>query len=330
LPEARGATLATLSGMRVLVTGASGFLGHAVTSALADRGHVVVALSRSRVEVPPKASQHIRADVRSSADMVDAIAQVDAVCHLAALVRVRDSLSNPLDYWRTNVGGTLNVLEALVLSATRKAPKLLILSSTGAVYGTPEHQPISEDQTTAPSNPYAATKLAADLAASHVAATGAIGAITLRAFNIAGASSGRTDHDLTRLIPKILAVQAGQAHELLINGDGSAVRDFVHVDDMADAFSNALEICRAGDWRVYNIGSGRRTTVREVVSVAEQVTGKTVPIRNAPPANEPPVLVADVSRAMKELDWLPKRSDLTRIISDAWRATELLSRPGPR
>lgn len=312
--------------MRVLVTGATGFLGHAVTSALTDRGHVVVALSRSTKDVPSTAERHVRADVRSSADIIDAVADADAVCHLAALVRVRDSLSNPLDYWRTNVGGTLNVLEALARSATPREPKRLLLSSTGAVYGAPERQPIGEDETTAPSNPYATTKLAADLAASHVAGTGIIGAVTLRAFNIAGASSGRIDHDLTRLIPKILAVQDGYAQELVINGDGSAVRDFVHVDDMADAFVRALDICEPGVWRVYNIGSGRRTTVREVISVAEEVTGKPVSLRNAPPANEPPVLVADPTRAMAELGWQPKRSSPRQIISDAWLALQNLSR----
>jgi UDP-glucose 4-epimerase len=308
--------------VRILVTGATGFLGHAVTSALSDHGHVVIALSRTGSDLPAKAHRYIQADVRSRTDLIDAIADVDAVCHLAALVRVRDSLTNPLDYWHTNVGGTLNVLEALTQAATQTAPKRLILSSTGAVYGTPERQPIDEDQSTAPSNPYAATKLAADLAASHVAATGIIGAVTLRAFNIAGASAGRTDHDPTRLIPKILAVQAGHAPDLIVNGDGTAVRDFVHVADMADAFANAIDICEAGDWRVYNIGSGRQTTIRDVIATAEKVTGKPVPVRHAPPANEPRALVADPSRAMTELGWQPKRSDLTQIISDAWHAVK--------
>jgi len=308
--------------VQILVTGATGFLGHAVTSALSDRGHVVIALSRTGSDLPTKTDRYIQADIRSRADLIDAIADVDAVCHLAALVRVRDSLTNPLDYWHTNVGGTLNVLEALARSATRTAPKRLVLSSTGAVYGTPERQPISEDQPTDPSNPYAATKLAADLAAAHVTATGIIGAVALRAFNIAGASAGHTDHDLTRLIPKILAVQAGHAQDLVVNGDGTAVRDFVHVADMADAFARAIDICQAGDWRVYNIGSGRRTTIRDVIATAEEITGKPVPVRHAPPANEPRILVADPSRAMAELDWLPKRSHLTQIISDAWQVTQ--------
>lgn len=305
--------------MRILVTGASGFVGHAVVSVLADRGHSVVALSRRGAAVPAKADHHIQADIRSRPDVVDAVAGVDAVCHLAALVRVRDSLSNPLEYWNTNVGGTLNVLHALAQSVTQDSPKRLVLSSTGAVYGSPEHdRPINEDHSTAPRNPYAATKLAADMAAAHLAATGVIGAVTLRAFNIAGASAGHTDRDLTRLIPKILAVRAGHADELVINGDGSAVRDFVHVDDMADAFAKAVEVCGPGTTRVYNIGSGRRTTIREVVTVAEDVTGKPVPVRHAPPADEPQLLVAEASRAQAELGWSPTRSDLTQIISDAW------------
>jgi UDP-glucose 4-epimerase len=305
--------------VRVLVTGATGLLGHAVTSTLATRGHTVITLSRNDTDVPDAADHHITADVRSSADMRSAVAEVDAVCHLAALVQVRDSINRPLEYWKTNVVGTLNVLDALTLAAKQDAPKRLILSSTGAVYGAPDRQPISEDEPSAPSNPYAATKLAADMAASHAAAaSGAIGATSLRAFNIAGASTGRTDLDMTRLIPKILAVQAGEADELVINGEGSAVRDFVHVEDMADAFARALDACTPGKWHAYNIGSGRRTTVREVIETATAVTGRPVPVRHAPPAAEPPVLVADASRAMAELSWHPEKSDLKTILTDAW------------
>jgi UDP-glucose 4-epimerase len=246
------------------------------------------------------------------------VADVDAVFHLAALAQVRDSIKRPLEYCKTNVLGTVNVLEALALSATQENPKRLVLSSTGAVYGTPARQPIIENETSAPSNPYAATKLAADMAASHTAATGVIGATSLRAFNIAGASNGRIDHDLTRLIPKILAVQAGKADNLTVNGEGTAVRDFVHVEDMADAMARALDTCVPGQWRAYNIGSGRRTTVSEVIDAAAAVTGRPVPVRHAPPADEPPVLVADATRAMTELGWQPERSDLDRILTDAW------------
>jgi UDP-glucose 4-epimerase len=300
------------------VTGATGFVGHAVVAALADRGHAVTSLSRHDHDVPAKADRHVSADICSTEAIVSAVAGVDAVCHLAARTRVRESIEEPLEYWRTNVAGTLNVLSGLVAAGE---PKRLVLSSTGAVYGTPEHQPINEDQPPDPRNPYAATKLAADLAAAHVAATGAIGAVSLRAFNIAGASAGRGDSDDTRLIPKILAVQAGHDAELVVNGDGSTVRDFVHVDDMADAFVRALDACRPGSWRAYNIGSGRQTSVRDVVTATEKITGKPVSARHVPPANEPPVLVADSARATAELGWVAVRSDLTNIISDAWDAT---------
>lgn len=305
--------------MRVLVTGATGFLGHAVVAALANHGHVVTALSRHSSNVPAKAHSHISADIRSTDRLSDAVAEVDAVCHLAALARVRDSFTNPLDYWRTNVTGTMNVLDALNRAST---PKRLVLSSTAAIYGTPERQPIDEEQPPAPGNPYAATKLAADLAALNVAETGAIGAVSLRAFNIAGASGGHGDPDQTRLIPKIIAVQAGQAPELVVNGDGSAVRDYVHVDDMAEAFALALDACTPGSWRAYNIGSGRRTSIQDVVSATETVTGRPVPVRHAPAANEPAVLVADSTRAETELGWQPTRSDLTTILGDAWEAVQ--------
>jgi UDP-glucose 4-epimerase len=251
--------------------------------------------------------------------MHEAISEADAVCHLAALVRVRDSITRPLDYWETNVGGTLNVLAALTNSATTKTPKCLVLASTGAVYGAPTRQPITEDEPPAPNNPYAATKLAADMAAAHTAATGVIGAISLRAFNIAGASGNHTDLDMTRLIPKTLAVHAGKATDLVINGDGSAIRDFVHAEDMADAFDRALDVCTPGEWRTYNIGSGRQTTIGDVLNEATAVTGQTVPIRHAPPASEPPALVADASRAITDLGWCPNKSDPTRILADAWR-----------
>lgn len=303
--------------MRVLVTGATGFLGHAVVSALTDHGHVVTALSRHDHDVPAKADRHVSADIGSADALAEVVAEVDAVCHLAALARVRDSFAEPISYWRTNVVGTINVLDALSRAAT---PKRLVLSSTGAVYGIPDRQPINEDQPPAPGNPYAATKLAADLAALNVAETGTIGAISLRAFNIAGASGGHADPDETRLIPKIIAVQDGRAPELVINGDGSAVRDYVHVDDMADAFVRALDACTPGTWRAYNIGSSRRTSIRDVVRTAETVTGRPVPVRHAPAANEPPTLLADSTRAEAELSWHPNRSDLATIIEDAWKS----------
>lgn len=306
--------------MRVLVTGATGFLGHAVTAALARHGHEPVALVRGDRRAPSGAVAARCGDVLDLATVRAAAAGMDGVCHLAARTRVRDSLTDPLGYWRTNLGGTLNVLEALTSNADRHRPLSLVLASTACVYGTPEQQPITENAPTQPQNPYGASKLAADQAAASVAATGALGAISLRAFNIAGAANGMTDRDLTRLIPKILAVQAGLAPELVLNGDGSAVRDFVHVLDMAEACALALDACVCGRWRAFNVGSGRRTRVLDVLKAAERVTGRPVPVRHRPPANEPPILLADNTRIRHDLGWTPRNSDLTTILADGWNA----------
>ncbi|MGH3874009.1 MAG: NAD-dependent epimerase/dehydratase family protein, partial [Pseudonocardiaceae bacterium] len=161
---------------------------------------------------------------------------------------------------------------------------------------------------------------AADHAAADLAATGAIGAISLRAFNVAGALPGHPDRDTTRLIPQLLAVQQGRAPELVINGDGSAVRDFVHVADMASAFALALHACEPGAWRAYNVGTSRPSTVHDVITTTETVTRRPVPRRHAPIAHEPATLLADSTRIRSELGWRPQKSSLTEIITDAWAA----------
>ncbi|MGQ0774809.1 MAG: NAD-dependent epimerase/dehydratase family protein, partial [Pseudonocardiales bacterium] len=299
--------------MRVLVTGATGFVGNAVTAALARHGHEPVALVRGDRPVPSGAVAAVRGDVLDVESMRVAVADVDGVCHLAARTRVRDSFTDPVGYWRANVGGTLNVLEALTDQAGRSGPRSLVLASTAGVYGTPERQPITEEAPTLPQNPYGSSKLAADQAAADVAATGALGAISLRSFNIAGAATGVTDTDLTRLIPKLLAVHAGHEPELVINGDGSAVRDFVHVLDMAEAFALAIDACISGQWRAYSVGSGQRTRVLDVLHATEQITGRQVRIAHRPPATEPPVLIADHTRISHDLGWAPRNSDLPTI-----------------
>jgi UDP-glucose 4-epimerase len=188
------------------------------------------------------------------------------------------------------------------------------------VYGQQAAQPISETTPVAPSSPYGTSKLAADQAAADLAATRAIGAISLRAFNVAGALPGHPDRDTTRLIPQLLAVQQGQAPELVINGDGTAIRDFVHLADMATAFVLALHACEPGNWRAYNVGSGHPSTVHEVITTAETVTGRPVPRRHTTAAHEPATLLADSSRIRSELGWRPEKSTLFEIISDAWTA----------
>jgi UDP-glucose 4-epimerase len=300
--------------MRVLVTGAAGFVGYAVATLLAEQGHEVTGLTRPGASALPKGVARLEGDLRTPETLPRAVAEADAVCHLAGLTKVRESRTGPVDYWRTNVGGTLAILDRLAGVHTGR----LVLASTCTVYGEQAEQPISETTAVTPSNPYGTSKLAADQAAADLAATGAIGAISLRAFNVAGALPGHPDRDTTRLIPQLLAVQQGRAPELVINGDGTAVRDFVHVADMAAAFVLALHACEPGSWRAYNVGSGRPSTVNDVIATAETVTGRPVPRRHIAPAHEPATLLADSTRIRSELGWQPEKSSLPRIISDAW------------
>ncbi len=302
--------------MRVLVTGAAGFLGYTVAALLVEQGHEVIGLTRSAESALPKGVARLEGDLRTPETLPRAIAEVDAVCHLAGLTKVRQSRSAPVDYWRTNLGGTLAILDTL---ANARAGRL-VLASTCTVYGEQAEQPISETAAVAPSSPYATSKLDADQAAADLAATAAIGAISLRAVNVAGALPGHPDRDTTWLIPQLLAVQQGRAPELVINGDGTAVRDFVHVVDMATAFVLALHACQPGNWRAYNVGSGHPSTVHQVIATAETVTGRPVPRRHTAAAHEPVTLLADSTRIRSELGWRPGKSSLPEIISAAWTA----------
>ncbi len=304
--------------MRVLVTGATGFVGYAVADRLRDAGHVVRALARSSRPLPPGV-QRVPGDLHDPGSVHAAVAGgTDAVCHLAALTRVRGSRADPLGYWRTNVGGTLALLEAL--TARPGAPPRLVVASTCAVYGETAARPVDETAVPAPTTPYGSGKLAADHAVADVAATGALGAVSLRAFTVAGALPGHPDRDETRLIPRLVAVAQGRAPELAVNGDGSVVRDYVHVADMADAFLRALDACRPGTWTAYNVGSGRRSTIADVVATAEALLGRRLPVVHRPPAAEPAALLADAGRIRADLGWRPHRSDLARIVGDALAA----------
>ena len=177
----------------------------------------------------------------------------DGVCHLAALVRVRDSRADPLRFWRTNVGGTLALLDALVPG---RGAVRLVVASTCAVYGDDVAATGGRGRRADPGPPVRRRQTRRRPVVADLAATGAIGAVSLRAFNVAGGVAGHGDRDETRLIPKVVAVAHGRAAELAVNGDGSAVRDYLHVADMADAFVRALDTCRPGRWTAYNVGCG--------------------------------------------------------------------------
>jgi UDP-glucose 4-epimerase len=302
--------------MRVLVTGATGFVGRAVTRPLAAK-HSVIGLARTSRPCP---CELLTGDLLDQAAVEHAVEGVDAVCHLAALTKVRESFEEPLRYFRGNVVGTLNLLDAMSTEARRSSRTLrLVFASTGSVYGTPDTQPITEDQQLAPGNPYGASKSAAEAAIGYQAALGTVSAITLRTFNAAGAVDGRGDPDTSRIIPRTLLAAAGRADYLNVHGDGSAIREYVHVADLARAYVLALEAVGSAGHCIYNVG-GVGASVRDVIEVAERVTGRPVPVRWGPPANEARELRADSSRIRAELGWQPTRSDLDTIVSDAWHA----------
>jgi UDP-glucose 4-epimerase len=308
--------------MRVLVTGAFGFIGTAVGRRLALARHDVVAVTSrplGAAPTPPFPCQVVRADLRDEGSVRAALADArpDAVCHLAGLGKVRESFEHSEEYHTVNAGGTKTLVNALTATA---AGRRFVFASSVGVYGVPERQPVAEDAPLLPTSPYGGSKVAAEQAIETAALDGAIGAVRLRIFNAAGAVAGVADTDLSRVIPKALAVAAGLATHVEVNGDGSAVRDFVHVDDVASAFLLALENgCRPGKAPAYNVGA-TAASVAEILAVAREVTGRPVPVVRNPPRNEPRVLISDHTRIGAELGWSPARSALREIVADAWDA----------
>jgi UDP-glucose 4-epimerase len=309
--------------MRVLVTGGLGFLGHAVTLDLLAAGHQVTVLTRGRADAKPAAGADLaEGDLRDRDRIREIIVagRFDAVCHLAAVTRARDSFADPLTYYDVNVGGTLNVLMALDAVRGSMAPPRMVFTSTNIVYGSQHNGALSEELTPHPESPYAASKVAAEQLVAAYAATGAIGAVILRPFNIAGSVDGVTDTDTTRIIPNAFRAASGELPHVTLNGDGSAVRDFVHVLDVAAAVSLSLAADGPGKSAVYNIGSGTGSSMTQVVKTAESVTGRPIPINRLPPKPEPQTLIASIHLAAQELRWRPQRSRLNQIVADVWNA----------
>ena len=300
--------------MRVLVTGAAGYIGGSVVRALAAGGHQPVALIHHQRAALPAEIEVRQGDILTEQSLRPVLDDIDAVCHLAGLTSGRESFAQPVEYFRRNVAGTLALLDAMAAADVRR----LVFASTAAAYGTPEQQPMNEELPDNPSNPYAASKVAAEAAIGWQARAVDLSATVLRVFNAAG---GR-DPDSTRIVPRVLAVAAGVAPQLDVNGDGSVVRDYLHVDDVGEAFAAALH--RAGEpgcLNRYNIGNGRGTSVLDVVAAAERVTGRSIQVNHRPPVNEPEALVCDPARAAAELGWKPRRTNLDDIVRDAWAAT---------
>ncbi|MFI5960263.1 NAD-dependent epimerase/dehydratase family protein [Cryptosporangium sp. NPDC051539] len=304
--------------MRTLVTGGSGYLGRPVVDALLAAGHHVTVVSRRDASCRPGV-RHLRGDVRDRARVHDIVTdgRFDAVCHFAAAVKGRDSFADPLTYFDVNVAGTLNLLRAL---RDAGSPARFVFASTDKVYGSSRSGAVDETVPPAPESPYAESKTSAEQLIAAQARTGAIGAVTLRCFNLAGTAGGVPDDDPDRIIPNAFRAATGVRSHVTLNGDGSAVRDFVHVLDVTDAVVLALDAVRPGRSHTYNIGSGVATSMAEIVAAVEEVTGLPVPVVRAPAQPEPQALIADVGLAREHLGWSPGRSDLTAMLREAWQA----------
>ncbi|MEV0295218.1 NAD-dependent epimerase/dehydratase family protein [Nocardia sp. NPDC050710] len=299
--------------MRVLVTGANGYLGSVVARELRTAGHDVVGLvHRHRSRIPTDMPTRT-ADLRDPGALTAALDGMDAVCHLAGLTRARESLDEPERYFAVNHAGTAALLHAMAAADSRA----LVFASTAAIYGTPDRQPMSEDLPDHPPHPYAASKLAAELAIAAATARGTLSAIVLRLFNIVGGD----DTDETRIMSRLLAVAAGEQLHLTVPGDGTSVRDYLHLTDAARAFTAALaRMPGPGACRRYNIGTGVGISVNELVTTATRITGRPIPVEYHPAIAEPPRLVSDSRRARDELDWAPAASDIDTVLRVAWAA----------
>jgi len=317
--------------MRILVTGGAGYIGSVVTEQLVEQGHAVLVLdnlSKGHRDAVVEGAEFVQADLRDHADVVRALRtfDADAVVHLAADSLVGESMTNPAKYYANNVVAGLTLLNAMKAAEVDR----VVFSSTAAVYGEPERQPIEETAPTQPTNPYGETKLALEHALRwHYEAYG-ISSLSLRYFNAAGATerNGERHSPETHLIPILLQTAAGESGPVMIFGDdyptrdGTCVRDYIHVRDLARAHVVALEsLINAPACRAYNLGcGGMGYTVREVIDAVERVTRRQVPLRIAGRRRgDPAVLVASSERIRCDLQWAPRFQNLDEIVASAWR-----------
>ena len=328
--------------MRTLVTGGAGYVGGTVASLLLSQGHQPVILDNlchaRRAMVPP-GGEFIEADI-ADRDLIEKIFKsakadgkpFDAVLHFAALIEAGESMVRPETYFRNNTASTLAMLEAVIA----EGPRRLVFSSTAAVYGEPESVPITEDARLKPTNAYGESKLVVETMLNWFHSIHGLRSVSLRYFNVAGAPEGPNgitrgeDHEPeSHLIPLILDVALGRRKSIRIYGDdystpdGTCIRDYIHVSDLADAHLlalKALETDAAAKTRlIYNLGNGHGFSVREVIESARRVTGHSIPAELHPRRpGDPAVLVASSDKAIKELGWKPHYTQLDDIVRTAW------------
>jgi UDP-glucose 4-epimerase len=312
--------------MKLLVTGGAGYIGSIVSRLLLEAGHEVVvfdSLERGHRAAVASEARLIVGDLRDAETIAAAAAEeFDGALHFAAYALVPESVANPGLYYRNNVGGTQNLLEALVAA---RVPRL-VFSSTCAVYGQPTEVPISELAPPNPVNAYGASKLAADHLIGDFCHAFGLGAVSLRYFNVAGAhrDTGEAHDPETHLIPNVIRAALGQIDHVEVYGsdyptpDGTAIRDYIHIDDLADAHFRALNAVQPGAHQIFNLGNGHGFSVREVIAATERVTGASIKaVECERRAGDPPVLVAASGKIRDALGWEPLKPELETMIADA-------------
>ena len=318
--------------MKLLVLGGAGYIGSHTATELLDNGHEVVIadnlVTGYREAVPEKATFY-QGDLRDKDFLVDLLTKemVDAVIHFAAFSLVGESVTNPLKYYENNLYGTKVLLDAMIETGVDK----IVFSSTAATYGEPENIPILESDRTCPTNPYGETKLAMEKMISWAAKAHGLHFVSLRYFNACGAHKsgkiGEAHNPESHLIPLVLQVPNGKREFVSIYGndydtpDGTCIRDYIHVTDLAKAHILAVEyLMNGGESDIFNLGNGVGYSVKEVIETARKVTGHPIPAKEeARRAGDPARLVASGEKARKILGWEPEIKDLADIISSAWK-----------
>ncbi|MGH3663222.1 MAG: UDP-glucose 4-epimerase GalE [Micromonosporaceae bacterium] len=311
--------------MKLLVTGGCGYIGAVVSQQLVEAGHdvtVIDDLSTGYRDNLPDGVRFHQMSVHQAAEVLVPGAGFEGVLHFAGKIAVGESVIHPDIYWDVNVRGSLALLDAVRAAGVRR----FIFSSTGSVYGASDDR-LTEDSPTRPTNPYSASKLMVDMMLPGECAAYGLGAASLRYFNAAGAVGrlGERHDPETHLIPIALDVAKGKRDTLLLYGedyptpDGTCVRDYIHVSDLATAHLLALEAIQPGRHEIYNLGNGNGYSNRQVIDAVGEVTGNPLPVQMAPRrAGDAAVVVAASEKAQAELGWKPERAELTEIIADAW------------
>ena len=314
--------------MKILVTGGAGYIGGTVTRRLLDAGHAVTIydnLCHAKRSAVAAGAEFVAGDLADRALLEKTLAAgaFDGVMHFAALIEAGESMVKPEIYFRNNTAGTLALLEAM----TAVGPKRLVFSSTAACYGEPEKTPIEEDAKLAPTNAYGESKLLVEQTLRWFNRIHGLRYASLRYFNVAGAIEGygEAHEPESHLIPLILDVALGRREKIKIFGrdyptkDGTCIRDYIHVSDLADAHFLALDALNTRDRVIYNIGNGQGFTVREVIESARRVTGHAIPVEECPRRpGDAAVLVASSEKIQRELGWRPKFAELDAIMASAW------------